>query len=90
MVEHLNIKISGRVQGIGLRWGIKEKAQTLNLKGFAENQNDGTVYIEAEGEGNNIGELTEWLKRGPFLEYLEKIETSRGELNNYNSFDIIS
>ena len=57
MLKHLNIKIFGQVQGVGLRWSVKEKASVLDLKGFIKNENDGSVYIEAEGEDNQVKEF---------------------------------
>ena len=51
--KHLDIKISGKVQGVFFRDETKNKAEQLGLVGFVENTEDGKVYIEAEGSITN-------------------------------------
>jgi acylphosphatase len=59
----LKIKIYGEVQGIGLRYETKMKADELGLKGFVRNETDGTVFIEAYGAERSLSELLEWLEK---------------------------
>lgn len=87
MLKHLNIKIFGLVQGVFFRVSAKEQADKLNLKGFARNESDGTVYIEAEGEKENLDKFIEWCKIGPTLANVEKIEVTKGDLKNFTGFD---
>lgn len=84
---HINIKIYGLVQGVFFRTSAKEKANDLNIKGFVKNMPDGSVYIEAEGN-ENISEFLSWCKKGPDCAKVEKIETSKGPLKNFNEFKI--
>jgi acylphosphatase len=49
-MKHYKIKITGRVQGIGLRFSAMQIAYRFEVKGFVQNLKDGSVYIEAEGE----------------------------------------
>lgn len=85
---HINIKIYGLVQGVFFRAGAKDKADTLNIKGFIKNMPDGSVYIEAEGRKNNLDEFLSWCKKGPDLSKVERIKTSEGPLKNFNSFEV--
>lgn len=39
----------GRVQGVGLRWWIRDQALELGLTGSATNLDDGRVEVVAEG-----------------------------------------
>ena len=41
--------LAGQVQGVGLRWWIRERALELGLVGSAENLEDGRVKVVAEG-----------------------------------------
>ena len=59
------IKIHGEVQGVGFRYSAQEKAKELNVNGFARNEPDGTVYIEAEGEEENLMNFLKWCYKGP-------------------------
>ena len=54
MYKHTNLKIYGRVQGVFFRYTAKEKADEFAVTGFARNEEDGSVYIEAEGEEENL------------------------------------
>ena len=49
--------VEGRVQGVGFRWFVSRKAAELGLRGFARNNEDGTVEIEAEGDRELLGQL---------------------------------
>ncbi len=42
------IVLSGRVQGIGFRWFVKDVAQQENVYGYVRNNYDGSVEIVAE------------------------------------------
>jgi len=73
-VKHLEIKIFGRVQGVFFRHSAKQKAEELNIKGFAKNEPDGTVYIEAEGEEENLKQFLDWCYQGSPFALVEKVE----------------
>jgi len=90
MRRHLNIKIHGRVQGVFFRHSAKQKAKELGIKGFAQNEPDDTVYIEAEGEEINLKQFLDWCRRGPTFARVEKVESEfKSELQNFNEFVII-
>lgn len=86
MKIHLNIKISGQVQGVFFRVSAKKEADILNLKGFAKNEDDGSVYIEIEGEENSITKFISWCKKGPALAKVENINTQVGKIQNFKDF----
>ncbi|MDQ1746378.1 MAG: acylphosphatase [Frankiaceae bacterium] len=46
----LTVWVSGRVQGVGMRWWIRSRALELGLAGWARNTEDGRVEVVAEGE----------------------------------------
>ena len=73
---HWNIKISGRVQGVGFRFSSYEKFVELELMGRAENTNDGGVLIDVEGSQEKLEQLLEWAKRGPVGAQVKNVEVS--------------
>ena len=86
-MKHLNISIFGRVQGVFFWISAKEQADKLGLTGFAKNMPDGSVYIEAEGEKNNLDKFLKWCNRGPSMTRVEKVEVSEGPLENFKEFE---
>jgi acylphosphatase len=48
-MKHINIKITGKVQGVFFRASTKAVADQIGVKGFVKNEKDGSVYVEAEG-----------------------------------------
>jgi acylphosphatase len=57
--------VRGRVQGVGFRYSTRAEALRLGLSGFARNEDDGSVRVEAEGGAEAVGSLVEWLSHGP-------------------------
>ncbi|MBU1031463.1 acylphosphatase [Patescibacteria group bacterium] len=88
MKKHLNIKISGLVQGIFFRASAKEQADRLEITGFAKNQPDGSVYIEAEGNEENLDKFIKWCHTGPSMAQVEKVELSEKPLKSFKEFEV--
>ncbi len=73
--KHLNIKVTGKVQGVWFRKYTQDKAQSLNLNGFVRNEPDGSVYVEAESDDDTkLDELVQWLHQGSPLSKVEKVK----------------
>ena len=89
MIKHLNIYVSGRVQGVWYRKSTQDKALQLGIKGFVRSQPDGSVYIEAEGNDAQLKALIEWCKEGPEYSRVKEIKYTQGISKNFSSFDIL-
>ena len=48
----------------------------MGLQGRAENQTDGSVLIDVEGEEEKLNRLVEWCQKGPSGAKVEKVEVS--------------
>ena len=83
------IKITGKVQGVWFRDSTLKKAQELGVKGFVENQSDGSVYIEAEGTKSVLDEFTKWCHEGPPFAKVENVAISDMELTYFDKFKIV-
>lgn len=88
MSKHINIRIFGKVQGIFFRANAKNLADKLKLFGFAQNENDGSVYIEAEGEENQLNKFIEWCNIGPRMAKVEKVIVTEDKLKNFSKFEV--
>ncbi|MDX6768307.1 MAG: acylphosphatase [Elusimicrobiota bacterium] len=67
--------MTGRVQGVGYRWFVRQSAQSLGLGGWVRNREDGTVEAEVEGSAAALDELVARLKDGNPAARVDSIET---------------
>ncbi len=89
-MKRIAIQVSGKVQGVFYRASTVTKAHQLDVKGFVRNEPDGSVYVEAEGDAEKLGELVAWCKIGPPRALVnEVIVESYNELRNFRSFEVI-
>lgn len=58
-------RFSGLVQGVGFRYEAMYLAGQLNLAGWAQNQSDGTVTVEIEGEERCAAEFLRAMRAVP-------------------------
>ena len=56
--------VHGFVQGVSFRWHTRQRASSLGLTGYVRNCADGSVEVVAEGQGNEVQELLNWLHEG--------------------------
>ena len=88
MKKHYSILISGRVQGVFFRASTVDQGKSLGLTGFVRNESDGSVYIEAEGEENDLTQFVAWCKKGPPAARVERCEVQERQLKGYTKFEI--
>ena len=86
--EHRTFRVHGRVQGVFFRQSTKQEADRLGLHGYAQNNPDDTVTIEAEGPADALAALEAWCQHGPPLARVDKVEAERGALQGYNGFEV--
>lgn len=61
----IHLVASGRVQGVGYRWFIRETARRLELRGWVRNRADGSVEIVASGDASAVNALAATVRTGP-------------------------
>jgi acylphosphatase len=74
MMMTLHAVVRGRVQGIGFRWFVRERARALGLVGWVRNRNDGSVEVLAAGNATEIATLAGALERGPDGAQVQAVE----------------
>ena len=88
MVKHL--KITGRVQGVGYRYFTLQNARERGVTGWVKNMRDGSVEALLAGPKEQVVELIEKLKAGPFsarVSAIEELETDQRE-EDFQDFKI--
>ena len=79
----VKVKVQGRVKGIGFRASVRVQARALRLSGYVRNLPDeNAVVIEAEGERNKLEELVSYLRVGPSLARVTRVEADWSELSD--------
>ena len=58
-------RVTGKVQGVYFRHSTRIEAERLALSGYARNLPDGSVEVAVRGPVSAVGELHQWLHRGP-------------------------
>lgn len=86
--RHLNIRVFGQVQGVFFRDSTRRKAEELGIKGFARNEPDGSVYVEAEGPEEALEKLVNWCWEGPEMAEVDKVEIEEGDIRGFDSFQV--
>jgi acylphosphatase len=85
----LRLIVSGRVQGVFFRAAARERARTLNLRGYAKNLSDGTVEIVAEGRREDLRAMAEWARIGPPAARVDDVREEWGEnLQEFADFTV--
>lgn len=88
-MKHLDIKITGKVQGVFFRAMSKAVADQLGIKGSARNVADGSVFIEAEGDDFSLELFLEFCQKGSDRSVVENVTAIEGELKNYTNFEVL-
>ncbi|MFL5758443.1 MAG: acylphosphatase [Thermomicrobiales bacterium] len=88
MADRIQLRISGRVQGVGFRLEAADLARSLGLTGFVCNEPDGSVLIEAEGESSSLELFVRWCRKGPPGARVTDVQQSELPVQGDRSFEI--
>jgi len=73
-MKQLHIKIHGRVQNVGFRFGTVQKAREFGVMAIPRNDPDGSVAIDAIGEEPALNRFIEWCRIGTPSARVERME----------------
>lgn len=82
-----NLRIHGRVQGVGYRNWCVFTANNLRLTGWVRNRKDGTVEATATGSEDSLEDFIKACYQGPAAASVSVIEVNKGIDEELNSFE---
>ena len=87
-MSQAHIFISGFVQGVSYRYFVKTNAQTLGVKGWVRNTENGGVEAVFNGEKKNIEEMIALCRKGPNLAEVKQLGIAWEETEDFTDFII--
>lgn len=61
----VTITVTGRVQGVGFRYALRNEAQRLGTRGWVRNRHDGAVEALVAGDPDAVEGVIAWAHDGP-------------------------
>lgn len=87
-IQHLNIHVTGKVQGVYFRKSTFQVARELGLTGYTMNAPDGSVIIEVEGPAERVDQLLSWCRQGPPQARVDQVIANAGPMIGFTRFEI--
>ncbi len=87
-MQHWNIRVLGKVQGVYYRQSTLKVASDLGLRGYTMNEPDGSVTIECEGPEEALDALVTWCRSGPPGARVDKVIANAGPIVGFSGFRI--
>ena len=84
----VQVRIEGRVQGVGYRAFVERNALALGLEGWVRNRRDGSVEAVFQGPDEIIDEMLVLCKRGPPASAVTSIETLGEGVGAFTGFKV--
>jgi acylphosphatase len=67
------VRITGRVQGVGYRYWVEQKATARGLEGWVRNRRDGSVEALFAGPAGVVSDTIALCRRGPSSARVEAV-----------------
>lgn len=88
--NQLNIRIFGEVQGVWFRKSVKDQAIRIGISGIVMNEPDGTVFIIAKGNKEQLDEFIAYCSQGPELAIVKNLHIEEeDDVKEFEGFQII-
>jgi acylphosphatase len=83
------ITISGRVQGVGFRYFVQQKANEFGISGWVKNNVDGSLLIMAQADEPTLNTFIDFLYIGPTRARVDRIlKYKMDTLSDFDNFSV--
>ena len=90
MRQCLTAFFSGRVQGVGFRYIVKQLAHGFEVTGAVKNMADGRVRLDAEGEFEELSAFLRAIRDSEIGVFIKQVDESRAEATGqFRGFEIV-
>jgi len=66
-VVRMRLVFTGEVQGVGFRWRARQAADAYGITGWVQNDDDGSVLMEAQGTQDMIRRMIASIQQGSWV-----------------------
>ena len=88
-MKQIHVFVTGRVQGVFFRQSTRVMAIKNNVNGWVRNLDDGRVEIVAQGQEQNIDNLSNWCRTGPANSRVDEFELKEESiLEKFENFEV--
>ena len=87
--KRISLLITGKVQGVGYRYSVKLKAESMAIRGYVRNQLDGSVFVTVQGENTAVENFVKWCFKGPSAALVRGVEKIPGTIEDFSEFKIL-
>jgi acylphosphatase len=84
----VQVKVTGRVQGVAFRWEAQKRAERLGLAGWVRNEPDGSVAGLAEGDEDDVDAWVAWCRQGPTSAHVRDVAVLPVAATGARTFEI--
>ena len=88
MTRAVEVRVTGRVQGVSFRWYAAREAGRLGLAGWVRNEPDGSVAAHLEGPDDAVDEMVTWCAHGPPAARVDDVGVHDVAATGASSFEI--
>lgn len=86
----ISLEVHGIVQGVGFRYMTKILADQIGVTGKVLNKNDGSVYIEAQGDPEKLSAFIEGITASPTpAGRVDRVILKSIPENSYTRFSVV-
>ncbi|NLE23057.1 MAG: acylphosphatase [Actinobacteria bacterium] len=64
-MKSVDVRVSGRVQGVYYRATARREGALRGLRGWVRNEPDGSVRLHLEGDAGAVDAMLDWCRVGP-------------------------
>lgn len=88
MTTAVQVRVTGRVQGVAFRYYAEVEARRLGLVGWVRNEVDGSVLLHAEGPKDDVASMVEWCRHGSPAAQVRDVAVRTAAASNATSFEV--
>jgi acylphosphatase len=78
----------GRVQGVGFRYSVRQRARQRGVTGWIANRPDGSVEAVFEGDADAVEQLVRLMEDGPRGADVRRADVTDEEPEGVRGFDV--